>query len=65
MDVKLSYFSVKDGNSLTFEERILALNMLDLWPITLVGENGAYLETCNNEAELRLSLENRGIGDEP
>ena len=62
MLVKLSYFSVQDGNLLTFEQRIQALNLLEAWPIILTAEDGVNLETCNNEEELRASLRAREIG---
>lgn len=62
MLVKLSFFSVQDGNLLTFEQRIQALNLLEAWPIILTAEDGSNLETCNNEEELRASLRAREIG---
>lgn len=62
MQVKLSYFSVQDGNKLNFEQRIEALRLLEIWPINLTGEDGTILETCNNEQELRESLNRREIG---
>lgn len=61
MHVKLSFFSVQDGNKLTFEQRIEALRLLEIWPINLTSENGDILEACNNEQELRESLKRRGI----
>lgn len=61
MPVKLSYFSVQDGNILNLEQRIEALLLLDIWPINLTGENGVVVGTCNNEQELRESLQQRGI----
>ena len=61
MKVKLSYFSVQDGNGMTLEEKIHQLVLENIWPIILTSEQDVELETCENELGLRSALQRRGI----
>ena len=61
MKVKLSFFSVQDGNCMTLEEKIHQLVLENIWPIILTSEQDVELETCDNELELRSALQRQGI----
>lgn len=61
MRVKLSYFSVQDGNGMTLDGKIRQLVLESIWPVILTSEQDVDLETCDNEQELRAALHRRGI----
>lgn len=54
-------FCENDGNSMGLEERISNVLSLNLWPISLIGEDNEVVDCCNDEQELREILQKHSI----
>ena len=61
LSLPLSFFCENDGNSMGLEDRISNVLSLNLWPISLIGEDKEVVDCCNDEQELREILQKHGI----